>query len=113
MNTKTDPKSTISEKQGAGATPCSAVVWFHRHGQPPEDPTDKVGASDEVGEIDVVEWAGRIDVLQEFQERWADLDLSGIPLDEWVEVLVHYEIDEGGYALDISLPNAADDPAPT
>ena len=75
----------------SGAGECSGVAWFH---------ANRDGF---VAEIDVVEWYGRLDVLERFKEQWRDLDVSKLPREQWTSFCVGYNTDpnEPDYQLQI------------
>lgn len=71
---------------------CYAVLWIHTHfltGEPLQ--------------IDVTEWNGRVDVLEQLldKSKIGDLDLSNLRLEDWIKVRVEYEWDENEYILNL------------
>lgn len=76
----------------AGLVDCSCgEAWFH-------------AVSGEVVEMDVVEWYGRLDVLQEFKEHFTDLDLTELPKEKWVKFTIEYHFDTNDGEIHLGTP---------
>ena len=73
----------------AGATGY-ALLWIHSHHQ-----------TREPLQIDVVEWNGRVDVLEQLTDdsKIGELDLANLPREDWIHVRVEYEWEDTSYSL--------------
>lgn len=89
MNTETNSTKTDGSPALA-VDACYALLWIHTHHQ-----------TCEPLQIDVTEWNGRVDVLEQLTDdaKIGDLDLTGLKREDWIHVRVEYSWEETEYSL--------------
>lgn len=88
QNNSTQPPAVPAV--GLAGDACYALLWIHTHHQ-----------TGEPLQIDVTEWNGRVDVLEELTDdaKISDLDLTGLKREDWIHVRVEYSWEETEYSL--------------
>lgn len=81
---------------------CYALLWIHTHHQ-----------TNEPLQIDVTEWSGRVDVLEQLTDdaKIDELDLTGLKCENWINVRVEYSWEETDYSLRLFSHNVGISPS--
>lgn len=107
MTTKNEMKPTTPAEASDGGRcavdACYALLWIHTHYQ-----------TGEPLQIDVTEWNGRVDVLEQLTDdaKIGDLNLTGLKREDWIHVRVEYSWEETEYSLRLFTHNTQGQPRP-